>query len=99
MVKNYPLGLLLLSLPVTGLIYAGVMMQEWLGGKFQLGLTRLTAIGWVMLNLLVLIKERSWIRRSTNPKRDVAILNLFAPVNLLGKTRLVLFDSPKTRQV
>lgn len=99
MVKNYPLSLLLLSLPVSGLIYIGVMLQEWMGGKFQLGLTRLTSIGWVVLNLPVLIKERDWIRRSTNPKRDASIFNLFAPVNLLGKIRLVLFDPPKTRQV
>lgn len=99
MIRNYPLGLLLTSLPVTILIYFGILVQEWLGGKFGLGLTRITCLGWVLTNLPELTGERAKIREVTTGDRDKEILSLFAPANILSKIKLVIFDPPKTRQV
>lgn len=99
MIKNYPIGLLLISLPVTVLIYFGIMLQEWMSGKFRLGITRITSLFWILLNLPYLFQQRISIRKSATKKSDDRMLNLFASANLIGKAKLVLLDPPKTRQV
>lgn len=99
MIKNYPIGLLSVSLPVTVLIYFGIMLQEWLSGKFSLGITRVTSLFWILFNLPYLLQQRKKIRKSATKKSDNRMLNLFALVNLIGKAKLVLLDPPKIRQV
>lgn len=91
MIRNYPLSLLISTLPVTILIYLGSFVWEVLTSKnIFLALTRLQAVFWIIVNLPALIKERSSIYKSK--RRDEEILKLFVRADIRGKIKAVISD-------
>lgn len=64
MIKNYPLLLLIATLPVTIALYKLIILYEWIiRGNWQIGWVRLTSIFWVMLNLPFIIAARQKISK------------------------------------
>lgn len=63
MIKNYPLSLLVFTLPVTLLIYffAG-LTEAFIKGSISVGIARLTAIFWVIKHLPQLIHKRKLVQ-------------------------------------
>lgn len=84
MIKNYPTLLLLKTLPVTILLYIGAGLWEiFLKGKISLGLTRFTAMFWIILNAPNLIKKRVTIRKNINKVGENSMLCLFSKRSIL----------------
>jgi hypothetical protein len=69
LIKNYPLGFLLLNLPVTLIIYilAGIW-EIFIKKTPQLGIKRFSAILWVLDNLFSIFEKRSMIQKNNNRK-------------------------------
>lgn len=64
MIKNYPLWLLLKTLPVTLFLYLGITFYEWfICRNWQRGWIRLRAIFWCILNLPRIIIARNKLER------------------------------------
>lgn len=79
MIKNYPILLLLKTLPVTILLYIVAGLWEiFLKGKIRLGLTRFTAMFWIIWNMPSLLKKRFLIRKDINKAVEVGMLNLLS---------------------
>ena len=79
MIKNYPFLLLIKALPITILLYIAAGLWEiFIKRKFSLGLTRFTAIIWIIKNLHGLLKKRLTIRGSINEKGQESVLNLLS---------------------
>ncbi|KKR10655.1 MAG: putative glycosyltransferase [Candidatus Woesebacteria bacterium GW2011_GWA1_39_21] len=66
MIKNYPLSLLITSLPFTIMLYVFIGSWECLvHGNWKIGLTRFTSIGWVISNISKIIQRRNAIKKVT----------------------------------
>lgn len=79
MIKNYPILFLMKSLPVTVLLYILAGLWEiFIKRKFVLGLTRFTAILWVVRNFPSLLKKRSIIRENVKKTGEKEMLNLMS---------------------
>lgn len=79
MIKNYPSLLLLKTLPVTILLYIGAGLWEILiKRKIRLGLTRFTAMYWVVKNIPSLLRKRSAIRQNIDKEGERGMLNLLS---------------------
>lgn len=64
MLKNYPVRILVKSLPITFLIYVATgLLEIFLKRKTALGLTRFSSILWVLWNLGSILKKRNQIQR------------------------------------
>jgi len=84
MIKNYPILLLLKALPITILLYIGAGLWEiFLKGKINLGLTRFTAMLWIILNAPNLLKKRITIRKNINKAGEESILCLLSKTSIL----------------
>jgi len=84
MIKNYPALLLFKALPVTILLYIVAAIWEILiRRKFKLGLTRFTAILWIIRHLPTLFKKRLDIRKNVNKIGEEKMLNLLSNRSLL----------------
>lgn len=84
MIKNYPTSLLIKTLPVTLLLYAGAGFWEiFIKGKVNLGLTRFSALIWIIRNIPSLLKKRFTIRDRINKKGEESMLNLLSNRSLL----------------
>lgn len=96
MIRNYPMPLLLRSLPVTVAIYIGNMFWEIMVLKnIPLGLTRIKAIAWIVVNLPEVLKQRMLIRKGASSESDKKILKLLAKPDLFGKAKAVIADKFK----
>lgn len=90
MIKNYPLSLLIKTLPITVIIYLGLMIWELVINRdFKLALTRPLALLWVIGHLPYLIAAKKKVR-SQGKVDDEEILKFFAPGDILGKTKAVI---------
>lgn len=84
LIKNYPIIFLLKNLPVTILIYAIAGLWEILvKRKLALGLTRFSSLGWVLLNLLTILRKRKEISFKTK-KGEKKIQELLYKKTLLS---------------
>ncbi len=84
MIKNYPILLLLKTLPVTILLYIGAGFWEiFLKGKIRLGLTRFTAMFWIICNAPNLLKKRVTVRKKINKVGEDSMLCLFSKRSIL----------------
>lgn len=84
MIKNYPTLLLIKTLPITIFLYIGAAFWEiFIKRKINLGLTRFTAIFWIIRNLPSLLNKRFTIRRDINKKGEESMLNLLSNRSLL----------------
>ncbi|KKQ49402.1 MAG: Glycosyl transferase family 2 [Candidatus Woesebacteria bacterium GW2011_GWC1_38_13] len=82
MIKNYPLTLLLRSLPVTILLYKFIGTWEWIVNRnWNIGLTRFTSIGWVIINLGQITSKRKRVKNITKK-------NFQFPINLFSQKSL-----------
>lgn len=60
MIKNYPLLLLLKTIPITLLIYFSIIAYEWfIRRNWNIGWVRLTSIFWIFFNLPSILNQRS----------------------------------------
>lgn len=83
MIKNYPILLLLKALPITILLYIGAGLWEiFLKGKISLGLTRFTAMFWIILNVPNLLKKRIAIRKNINKVGEESILYMLSKTSI-----------------
>ncbi len=83
MIKNYPVLLLIKTLPITILLYIATGLWEILiKRKFSLGLTRFTAIIWILRNIPGLLKKRFIIRGDINKKGEQKMLGLLSNMSL-----------------
>lgn len=68
MIKNYPLTYLMLTLPVTILIYIVAGLWEIVIKKnYTIGITRFSSILWIIDHLPILLRKRSEIQRKIIP--------------------------------
>lgn len=83
MIKNYPILLLIKTLPVTILLYAGAGLWEiFLKGKIGLGLARFTAMFWIICNAPNLFKKRVTIRKNINKAGEESVLRLLSKTSI-----------------
>ena len=83
MIKNYPILLLIRALPMTILLYIVTGLWEiFIKRKFSLGLTRFTAIIWILRNISTLLKKRFAVRRDIKKYGEEGILNLLSDMSL-----------------
>lgn len=83
MIKNYPILLLIKTLPVTILLYAGAGLWEiFLKGKISLGLARFTAMFWIICNAPNLLKKRVTIRKNINKAGEESVLRLLSKTSI-----------------
>lgn len=93
MIKNYPLPLLLKTLPVTVFIYLGLMIWDLVVNRdLQLALTRPLSLVWVIFHIPYLLESRAKIRSQANNITDKQILKFIAPGDVFGKTKAVFLD-------
>lgn len=93
MIRNYPLSLLIQTIPGTVCIYLGSFVWEAITSQnMQFALTRLQSIYYVLKCLPRLLAERRYIRKDVTGKHDSEILKLFAKADITGKIKAVLFD-------
>lgn len=79
MIKNYPATLLMRTLPVTIFLYTGAAVWEiFVKRKVNLGLTRFTAMFWIIMNIPSLFKKRFDIRGDINKKGEEHMLSLLS---------------------
>lgn len=79
MIKNYPILLLIKTLPITIILYIVAGLWEiFIKGKFNLGLTRFTAIIWIFRNLPSLLRKRFTIRGDIKQYGEEGMLNLLS---------------------
>ena len=64
MIKNYPVPLLIKSLPVTILLYKLIILYEWtIRRNWNMGRVRLTSLIWVIFHLPDIIDSRNKIKK------------------------------------
>ena len=84
MIKNYPILLLIKAFPITILLYIAAGLWEiFIKRKFNLGVTRFTAIIWILRNIPSLLRKRVTIRGDINRKGEESILKLLSSRSLL----------------
>lgn len=85
MIKNYPLLLLIATLPVTIALYKLIILYEWIiRGNWQIGWVRLTSIFWIMLNLPFIIAARQKITKMGAKSLSDKEYALFSSKSLLS---------------
>lgn len=85
MIKNYPLLLLIATLPVTIVLYKLIILYEWIiRGNWQIGWVRLTSIFWIMLNLPFIIAARQKITKMGAKSLSDKEYALFSSKSLLS---------------
>lgn len=85
MVKNYPLPLLLRTLPVTILLYLGITFYELIIRRnWQMGWVRINSIFWCILNLPLILASRYSIKKIGSKPLDIRELSLFSSRSLLS---------------
>lgn len=93
MIKNYPLPLLLKTLPVTMFIYLGIMIWDLIVNRdFKLAMTRPLSLLWVIFHIPYLLESRAKIRSQANNITDKQILKFIAPGDIFGKTKAIFLD-------
>jgi len=93
MIRNYPLVLLLKSLPITLIIYLFTFVWDMLiNQKLFLALTRPMSVIWVIKSFPRLITARQRIRQDIGVKYDKEIISLFSKTDLIGKIKAVVLD-------
>lgn len=66
MIKNYPLSLLLKTLPITIILYLGISLYEWIINRnWQMGWIRISAIFWCIFNLPNILTTRSSVYKKS----------------------------------
>lgn len=84
-IKNYPLGFIIKNLPVTILIYMVAGLWEIvIKNKLKLGLTRFSAICWVLLNLEEVLRKRHKIQSQATRRGRKMIERLLYKKTLLN---------------
>jgi GT2 family glycosyltransferase len=84
MLKNYPLLLLLKSLPVTIILYLGITCYEWfIRRNWPIGLMRITSIWYVTTHLLHILSKRAAIDKLGAKSISTNDLRLFSPKPLI----------------
>lgn len=82
MIKNYPLSLLVKTIPVTLLIYFLITVYEWIIRRnWRIGWVRLTSIIWILFNLPSILNQRSKIRNLALSNNE---LELFSSKSLIS---------------
>lgn len=85
MIKNYPLLLLIATLPVTIALYKLIILYEWIIRRnWQIGWVRLTSIFWIMLNLPFIIAARQKITKMGAKSLSDKEYALFSSKSLLS---------------
>lgn len=85
MIKNYPLSLLVVSLPVTITLYKLIILYEWIiRGNWKIGWIRLTSVFWVILNLPLIIAARQNITKMGAKSLSDKEYALFSSKSLLS---------------
>ena len=85
MIKNYPTPLLIKTLPITLALYLVAGLWEiFIKGKISLGLTRFTALFWIIENTPGLLMKRNVIRKSVTKKGEEGMLNLLSSGTILS---------------
>lgn len=84
MIKNYPVGLLMQTMPVTIILYILIVLYEWLiRANWKIGWVRLTAILWVVINLPFIILSRRKINKLGAKSLSEKEYSLFSTKSLL----------------
>ncbi len=79
MIKNYPLGFLLITLPVTLILYVAAGLWEIIfKGNYAIGSTRFSAIIWIIAHLPILIRKRSLVKKNSKEKEFKKIKSLLS---------------------
>lgn len=66
MIKNYPFYLLIVTLPITIMLYILIILYEWIiRGNWSLGWVRLTSLIWVMLHLPIVLVSRQMANKKS----------------------------------
>lgn len=85
MLKNYPFPLLIVSLPMTVLLYLMITSYEWLFRQnWKIGWVRLTSLTWVLFNLPQIILSRKKINRISKKLLTKDELSLFSSQSLFS---------------
>lgn len=78
LLKNFPIELLIIALPVVLILYVILGIGDILHkNKFQMGITRFTAIFWVVGNIGDILKKRSVIQNKIKRVAFLDIIPLF----------------------
>ncbi len=92
MIKNYPLPLLIRTLPVTLLLYMGIVFYEWfIRQNWQMGWVRITSIIWCVFNLSAILSSRFSIYKMGAKPLGSNALNLFSSKSLFAIFRNFAF--------
>lgn len=79
MIKNYPIPLLIKTLPITILLYFGITFYEWLIRRnWQTGKVRIGALIWCLFYLPKIIKQRNTINQQNTKSLSENELKLFS---------------------
>lgn len=85
MVKNYPLYLLMQTIPVTTILYLGITFYEWfIHHNWQMGIVRISSLVWCLFSLPKIIKERKKINQQNVKLLNGKALKLFSCKSLVG---------------
>jgi GT2 family glycosyltransferase len=83
MIKNYPVSLLITTLPVTLILYTGIALYEWIIRRnFKIGATRFTAICWDIVHSPSLVVKRYKIKKLGAKPLSSKDIQLFSPKSL-----------------
>ncbi len=84
MIKNYPLGLLIKSLPLTVLLYFGIAFWEWIVNRnWRMGYLRISSLFWVTVHLHQIFKKRRRINKLGALPLSEKDLQLFSKRSLM----------------
>lgn len=85
MIKNYPISLLIQTIPVTLLIYISIIAYEWIVRRhWRIGWVRLTSIVWTVFNLPSILAFRYKISSKGAVTLSETELKLFSSKSLLS---------------
>ena len=88
MIKNYPILLLVKSMPVTILIYILITIYEWVFRRnWSMGWVRLTSLIWVLFNLPNIIITRNTVNGIGAKPLSKQDYTLFASISLFSNFR------------
>ena len=99
MIKNYPAALLIKTLPITVIIYLGIMVWDLIVNRdFKLAITRPLSLLWILFHLPYLIKFRSEIRSKGSKIDEERMLSFFAKGDIFGKIIAVILDKLRPKK-
>lgn len=88
MIKNYPVSLLIGTLPVTIALYKLITVYEWLfRGNWTMGWVRLTSLIWVILNLPYILGSRNKVNKKGAKPLSKKEYMLFSSKSILSSLR------------